>query len=180
MEPALAEPIPTAYISGMCSPDRESGGWGFVIKNPNGTNTTGRGLLKKTNNMAAELQGFVRVLRAVPTGTTICVHPWGEYISRGVLEWLPNWEKRNFKKARGEAVKNQALWKQVSKLLETRHVTFGVPCSGTKMSGAITARELADDATKMAQEEVRLANEKRARASFERAGFVPETDGWVD
>lgn len=70
------------------------------------------GLVLTTNNimeMTAALQG----LRALPSGSRVCVVTDSRYLHDGMTSWMAGWKRKSWKTASGNPVKNREIWLQL-------------------------------------------------------------------
>ena len=70
------------------------------------------GLALTTNNimeMTAALQG----LRALPSGSRVCVVTDSRYLHDGMTSWMTGWKRKGWRTASGDPVKNQEIWVQL-------------------------------------------------------------------
>jgi len=68
-----------------------------------------------TTNNVAELTGLLNCFNFLLNETNENVLLWldSKYVIKGLLEWLPNWAKNNWKKSNDEEVANIELWKEL-------------------------------------------------------------------
>ena len=66
-----------------------------------------KGGQKVATNNQMELRAVIEGLKALKRACDVQIFSDSSYVVRGINEWLPNWEKRNFAK-----VKNPELWRE--------------------------------------------------------------------
>ena len=73
-----------------------------------------------TTNQREELKGAILLLEALERPVSLTVTSDSRYLVDGMTRWVPNWVRKGWINANGQAVANQDLW---SKLIElaSRH-----------------------------------------------------------
>ena len=99
------------YADGSCLGNPGPGGWGVVLRDPDGAVTELNGYDPSTTNNRMELMAAIEGLRATPPGAEVILRSDSQYV---VKSMTLNW-KRN---------KNQDLWELLDAETETRHVSF--------------------------------------------------------
>ena len=99
------------YADGSCLGNPGPGGWGVVLRDPDGAVTELNGYDPSTTNNRMELMAAIEGLRATPPGAEVILRSDSQYV---VKSMTLNW-KRN---------KNQDLWELLDAETETRHVIF--------------------------------------------------------
>lgn len=98
---------------------QNNGGWAYVIVRDEITIHQDSGSMGGTTNQRMELTACLRALEYCSKelcgpGETFSVHSDSAYlINCYTQKWWQNWEKNGWRNARGEAVANQELWKQI-------------------------------------------------------------------
>lgn len=108
------------YTDGAASGNPGPGGYGIVLKCGNLEKEMSGGFRLTTNNRM-ELLAVIEGLKAVKWENAE-IHVWSDssYVVNAINEsWLPNWEKRGFKK-----VKNVDLWQEFLPLYRKHQVRF--------------------------------------------------------
>ena len=99
------------YADGSCLGNPGPGGWGVVIRNPDGVVTELNGHDPSTTNNRMELTAAIEGLRATPSGAEVILRSDSQYVVNSMtLHW-----KRN---------KNQDLWQLLDAEVTARHVRF--------------------------------------------------------
>ena len=99
------------YADGSCLGNPGPGGWGVVVRDPNGAVTELNGYDPSTTNNRMELMAAIEGLRATEPGAEVILRSDSQYV---VKSMTLNW-KRN---------KNQDLWKQLDDEAAARDVKF--------------------------------------------------------
>ena len=66
-----------------------------------------------TTNNRMELMAAIVALETLSEACTVTLHTDSQYVRQGITEWMPNWLRRNWKTAGGDAVKNRDLWERL-------------------------------------------------------------------
>ena len=108
---AARETHPVAYADGSCIGNPGPGGWGVVVRDPNGNVTELNGHDDSTTNNRMELMGAIEGLRATEPGADVVLRSDSQYVVNTMtLRW-----KRN---------KNQDLWALLDTETAARRVRF--------------------------------------------------------
>ncbi len=119
----LSLPEVVIYTDGACDPNPGPGGWAAVL-------LTGRhpqelvGSERRTTNNRMELRAAIEALAALRGPHRVHLYTDSEYLRRGITEWLPDWERRNWKTSRRTPVKNQDLWRRLAQLMRYHQITW--------------------------------------------------------
>ena len=108
---ALASREYLVYADGSCLGNPGPGGWGVVVRDPNGNVTELNGYDPSTTNNRMELMAAIEGLRATEPGAELILRSDSQYV---VKSMTLNW-KRN---------KNQDLWELLDAEAKTRRVRF--------------------------------------------------------
>lgn len=106
-----SRPRVTIYTDGGADPNPGPGGWGVVlIFESEGKVSTKElsGDAQDTTNNRMELTAAIEALRALKVPCEVEFYADSQYIVRGMTEWLPDWQRTNFKKGK---VENADLWR---------------------------------------------------------------------
>jgi ribonuclease HI len=106
-----------AYTDGACSGNPGPGGWGVLLQaREREAVLRERELMggeALTTNNRMELLAAIRALEALERPSEITVVTDSAYVKGGITEWLPNWKRRGWRTAGGDAVKNDDLWRRL-------------------------------------------------------------------
>ena len=109
------------WTDGSCLGNPGPGGWGFVATD--GINIAERnGGEKETTNNRMELMAVIRALTAASKHDELEIHTDSQYVKNGMLQWMKNWKKNNWRTADKKPVKNQDLWQELDKLATTKKI----------------------------------------------------------
>lgn len=124
------------WADGACSGNPGPGGWGIVVRGPEGEETDSLGFRNTTNNRM-ELRGAVAALNRVPVGAQAVLHTDSRYVVDAIAKkWVDGWRRRGWRKADGGEVKNVDLWEELTEAMQGKRVRFewveghaGDPCN---------------------------------------------------
>ena len=94
----------TIYTDGACKGNPGPGGWAALLvygkteKELVGSETS-------TTNNRMELTAALMALKALKESCRVDLYTDSEYLRRGMIEWMPQWKARNWKK-----VMNAEIW----------------------------------------------------------------------
>ena len=57
-----------------------------------------------------ELTAVIQALESLKRTVPVAIYSDSSYVVKGMTEWLPNWQKRKWKRSGGE-LKNEDLWR---------------------------------------------------------------------
>ncbi len=120
MESTSQRPPIYLFTDGAASGNPGPGGYGVVLKCAGAVKEMSGGFARTTNNRM-ELLAVIRGLEAIRWENAV-VEVWSDstYVVKAITEgWLPNWERKGFKK-----VKNVDLWQEFLPLYRSHRVTF--------------------------------------------------------
>ncbi len=105
-------PTITIYTDGACHPNPGPGGWAAILLRPDAAEPQELcGAAEKTTNNQMEMQAVLSALKTLPDPHHITLYTDSQYLRRGITEWLPVWQERNWQTSGKQAVKNQDLWR---------------------------------------------------------------------
>ena len=101
-----------AWTDGACKGNPGPGGWGVLLRYGAHEKTLCGGEKLTTNNRM-ELLAAIIALESLSRPCAVHLTTDSQYVRQGMLEWLPNWRRRNWRKADGQPVKNADLWQRL-------------------------------------------------------------------
>lgn len=112
---------PSLYIAidGSCSGNPGPGGWGVVIRYPDGQKSDYSGGAQDTTNQRMELQAALEAVSRIPLGMDATIYSDSQYVVKGINEWLQGWKQKGWRTSSGP-VANQDLWEQLDRLAQKR------------------------------------------------------------
>ncbi len=111
------------YSDGACSGNPGPGGWAAILFYGQHKKEISGGEALTTNNRM-ELTAAIRGLQQLKESCQVDFHTDSEYLRRGITEWLPKWEKNNWRRADKEPVKNQDLWRALDEAASPHQVRW--------------------------------------------------------
>ena len=108
---ASQSPLIELYTDGSCSPTNPGpGGWAFIpiVDGTPGQLVSG-GKVHSTNNRM-ELTAAIEALNFCATGARVRIFSDSQYVVKGITEWVPGWQKRNWTRKKNKPVINVDLW----------------------------------------------------------------------
>jgi ribonuclease HI len=98
---------------GACLGNPGPGGWAALLR-VGATERELSGAEAHTTNNRMELMAAIMALEALTRPCAVRLRTDSQYVRQGILEWMPNWIRRNWKTSGGEPVKNRDLWQRLS------------------------------------------------------------------
>lgn len=111
------------YTDGACKGNPGPGGWGAWLKFGQNEKEMFGGEKNTTNNRM-ELMAAIAALEALTRPCDVKLTTDSEYLRKGVLEWMQNWKKRNWKTASKQPVKNQDLWMRLDSAIQKHNIQW--------------------------------------------------------
>jgi ribonuclease HI len=112
------------YTDGACNPNPGPGGWAAVLLFADQDPQELVGSDEDTTNNRMELQAALEALTALPGPHRVHLYTDSQYLRHGITEWLPDWEKRNWRTRANTDVKNQDLWSSLAAQLERHDISW--------------------------------------------------------
>lgn len=100
------------HTDGSCLGNPGPGGWAALLRYNGREKELSGGEVQTTNNRM-ELMAAIMALESLKEPCAVTLHIDSQYVRQGITEWMPNWVRRNWKTAGGEAVKNRDLWERL-------------------------------------------------------------------
>lgn len=101
------------FTDGACKGNPGPGGWGVWLRYGQHEKELFGGELETTNNRM-ELQAAIEGLKALKRSCEVSLTTDSEYLRKGVLEWMANWQRNGWRTADKKPVKNQDLWQALA------------------------------------------------------------------
>ncbi|MGC9220955.1 MAG: ribonuclease HI [Solirubrobacteraceae bacterium] len=98
------------WTDGACRHNPGPGGWAALVCWEDGAVQELSGGLAMTTNNVMEMTAALEGLRAVPSGSRVCVVTDSRYLHDGMTSWMAGWKRRGWRTAAGAPVKNRDLW----------------------------------------------------------------------
>ncbi len=107
------------HTDGACLGNPGPGGWAALLRWRDVERELA-GAEPDTTNNRMELMAAIAALEALREACDVVLHTDSQYVRQGITLWMPNWVRRNWKTAGGDAVKNRDLWERLQ-LAAVRH-----------------------------------------------------------
>lgn len=117
------------YTDGSSRGNPGPGGYGAVLRYTDAAGTLherelSAGYARTTNNRM-ELMGVIAALECLRRSCEVEVHSDSQYVVNAFNKhWVSGWQRRDWKNAKKEPVKNPDLWKRLLKAMEPHDVSF--------------------------------------------------------
>jgi len=108
---------------GACKGNPGPGGWGAWLRFGEHEREMFGGELLTTNNRM-ELLAAIEGLRALKRGCEVQLTTDSEYLRRGVLEWMQNWQRNGWRTSDKKPVKNQDLWQALAEEIKRHQIEW--------------------------------------------------------
>jgi ribonuclease HI len=89
------------------------GGWAALVSWDDGVLEEFSGGLAHTTSNIMEMTAALEGLRALPSGSRVCVVTDSRYVHDGMTSWMAGWKRKGWRTAAGDPVKNKELWLQL-------------------------------------------------------------------
>ncbi|MDD4615795.1 MAG: ribonuclease HI [Alphaproteobacteria bacterium] len=111
------------FTDGACSGNPGPGGWGAILRYGETEKELSGGENPTTNNRM-ELTAAINGLEALTRPSNVKLYTDSQYVQKGITEWLPGWQRRNWKTADNKPVKNADLWQRLVEAKSRHKVQF--------------------------------------------------------
>jgi ribonuclease HI len=111
------------FTDGGCRGNPGPGGWGVLLRYGSHEKKMWGAETDTTNNRM-ELMAAIQALAGLRETCRVDLHTDSQYLQKGITEWLPNWKRKNWKKADNHSVKNADLWQELDKQAQRHQVTW--------------------------------------------------------
>ena len=110
------------WTDGACRGNPGPGGWAYIVRAHDGSEDVCYDHDASTTNNRMELTAALEALRSIPKGSRATLFSDSQYVVKGMSEWIPGWQRRNWRKSDGKPVLNDDIWKQLVAVDETREI----------------------------------------------------------
>lgn len=100
------------YTDGACKGNPGPGGWGALLRLGAHEKELAGGEADTTNNRM-ELTAAIRALEALIEPCEVTLHSDSKYVLDGMTKWVAGWQKRGWKNASRQPVRNADLWHEL-------------------------------------------------------------------
>ncbi|MFC4891833.1 ribonuclease HI [Pseudofrancisella aestuarii] len=134
-----------AYTDGACKGNPGVGGWGALLIYKGNIKEL-CGAEKDTTNNRMELLAAINTLKTLKRKCDITIYTDSKYLQNGILDWMPNWIKNNWKTKANKPVKNKDLWEELNNLVKSHNVKWSWVKGHSGDAGNERADALANEA----------------------------------
>ena len=100
------------FTDGACKGNPGPGGWAALLRMGRHEKELSGGERDTTNNRM-ELTAAIKALEALIEPCAITLHSDSKYVLDGITKWVAGWQKRGWKNASKQPVRNQDLWHEL-------------------------------------------------------------------
>lgn len=115
-------PHVTIYTDGACDPNPGPGGWAALLRSKDQEKIL-TGSHPDTTNNRMELTAAIEALNALNRPCRIDFYTDSNYLKRGITEWMPRWQARNWRR-KGGKLANVDLWKALEQAIRQHAITW--------------------------------------------------------
>lgn len=101
------------FTDGACRGNPGLGAWGVCLRLA-GQEKVLWGFVPETTNNRMELTAALRGLEALKRPSVVRVVSDSRYLRDGMTQWLVGWQRRGWRTAGGDAVKNRDIWEPLA------------------------------------------------------------------
>lgn len=109
------------FVDGACSGNPGPGGWAALLRFRGQEKLISGGEALTTNNRM-ELMAAIEGLKSLTEDCEITLTTDSEYVRQGITCWIENWQKKGWRTANNQAVKNVDLWQQLLEQTRTHKI----------------------------------------------------------
>jgi ribonuclease HI len=147
----MPAPAVTIYTDGACRGNPGPGGWGALLMFGEHRKELNGAELDTTNNRM-ELTAAIRALQALKRGCRVALYTDSQYVRKGIMEWITQWKRRDWRTADRKPVKNVDLWQA----LETEIANHEIEWHWVKGHAGVPGNERADQLANEAIDDMML------------------------
>ena len=111
------------YTDGSCEGNPGPGGYAAIIEE-DGARREVVGADPKTTNNRMELMAAIEALGSLAGRTRVHIASDSQYVVLGITQWVHSWQRKGWKTASKEPVKNRDLWEKLVEQNARHEVTW--------------------------------------------------------
>ncbi|MDI9349818.1 MAG: ribonuclease HI [Candidatus Symbiobacter sp.] len=100
------------FTDGACQGNPGPGGWAAILRY-RGVERELTGFEADTTNNRMEMMAVIAALHSLKRPCAVEIYSDSRYVIDGMTKWMAGWQKRGWKSAAKEPVKNQDLWQNM-------------------------------------------------------------------
>lgn len=117
------QPLIYAFTDGACRGNPGKGGWGVLLRFGAHEKEL-YGYQAETTNNQMELMAAIQALEALKRPCNVILTTDSQYVRQGITEWIEGWKRKGWRNAKGEAVKNKALWQRLEQATQPHSIDW--------------------------------------------------------
>lgn len=118
-----ASPEVVIHTDGACKGNPGPGGWGALLEYDGKTKELFGGEPNTTNNRM-ELRAVIEALKVLRRSCPVLIVTDSQYVHQGVVSWMDQWKRKNWKTSAGKPVANRDLWEALDAELVRHQVRW--------------------------------------------------------
>jgi ribonuclease HI len=111
------------FCDGACRGNPGPGGWGVLLRY-DGREKELYGAEPDTTNNRMELMAAIQGLEALTRPCAVLLTTDSQYVMKGITEWMAAWQRRGWRTADRQPVKNVDLWQRLNDALAKHAVQW--------------------------------------------------------
>ncbi|VAX76250.1 Ribonuclease HI [Serratia symbiotica] len=111
------------FTDGSCLGNPGPGGYGVILRYKQVEKALSMGYYLTTNNRMELMAGIV-ALESLTSPCEVILSTDSQYVCQGITNWVLNWEKRGWKTANNQPVKNIDLWQRLDLAIQHHSITW--------------------------------------------------------
>ncbi len=108
---------------GACKGNPGRGGWAFILRYGEYRREM-FGSDPQTTNNRMELMAAIEGLKRLKETCAVEIVTDSEYVKNGMMKWIAGWKRNGWKSADKKPVKNQDLWMELDKLVNSHETRW--------------------------------------------------------
>jgi ribonuclease HI len=108
---------------GACKGNPGRGGWAFILRYGDHKREM-YGSAPETTNNRMELTAVIEGLKQLKEACAVEIITDSEYVKNGMTKWIAGWKRNGWKSSDKKPVKNQDLWMELDKLVNSHRVQW--------------------------------------------------------
>lgn len=111
------------FTDGACKGNPGPGGWAAILRMGPHEKEIWGGEPETTNNRM-EMTAVIRGLNALIEPCEVNIHTDSKYVMDGMTKWIEGWQKRGWKNASKQPVRNKDLWHELIEAASRHQVNW--------------------------------------------------------
>lgn len=133
------------YTDGACRGNPGPGGWGAILRSGEHVKEL-KGAEPLTTNNRMELTAAIQALAALKRDCEVALYTDSQYVRKGVLEWMAQWQRRDWRTTDKKPVKNVDLWQALEREIARHKIEWHWVKGHAGVPGNERADQLANQA----------------------------------